>query len=205
MFITFEGGEGAGKTTQLKILADTLTDWGYKVITTREPGGTTLGQQLRALLLDPQTEIFPLAELLLFAADRAQHVAQVIQPALAQGAIVLCDRYIDSTLAYQGWGRGLAQTDLQLLNRLESVGLLPDLTLWLDLPPLVGRQRAQAAPDRMEADSLAFHERVRAGFTHLHQQEPQRIQRLDAELSIAEVSILIRQILARHLHPNQNL
>jgi len=194
VFITFEGGEGAGKSTQLALVRDWLVVLGYPVVTSREPGGTPLGQRLRGLLLDPSVTMDPWAEVLLFAADRAQHVAQVLKPALARGEIVLCDRFTDSTLAYQGWGRGLDLAQLHQINQLATGGLTPDLTLWLDIAPEEGmaRARRERVPDRMEADTLAFHGRVRTGFATLLAQEPQRLQRVDAQGPIPEVFEQIR-------------
>lgn len=179
MFITLEGGEGAGKTTlaqQLKILAEAA---GYEVCLTRQPGGTGLGQAIRRLLLDG-AEMAPTTELLLYAADRAEHVAQVIRPALAAGQIVLCDRYTDSTVAYQGYGRGLDLVLIQHLNHVATGGLLPDCTLWLDVPVAVGLGRLDRSRDRLERSDVSFHERLYAGFLTLAQQEPSRIRRLDA-------------------------
>ncbi|WP_218080269.1 dTMP kinase [Anthocerotibacter panamensis] len=190
MFITFEGGEGAGKSTQIQQVHHWLKEQGFSVVLTREPGGTALGKQVRQFLLARAEEpMAPTAELLLFAADRAQHVAQVLKPALERGDIALCDRYVDSTVAYQGWGRGLDLDELQTINALATGGLMPDLTLWLDVDPALGRERAGRlrALDRMEQDSLAFHERVRAGFEHLWRTEPQRVVRIDANQTIPAV------------------
>lgn len=172
MFIVFEGIEGAGKTTQLGLLADGLAARGREVLPTREPGGDPLGLEIRRLLLsgphgETATPIAPLAELFLLLADRAQHVERVIRPALAEGRIVLCDRFTASTLAYQGHGRGLDLDMLVRLNRIVSAGLTPDATVLLDLDPTVGLERARGrseARDRIEAESLAFHARVRQGF-----------------------------------------
>ena len=186
MFITLEGGEGVGKTTQQALLAERLQREGYACVSTREPGGTALGEALRELLLhgDPLT---PLAELFLYAADRAEHVQKCILPALAAGQVVVCDRFTDSTLAYQGYGRGLDLEKIRQLNHLATGGLQPHLTLWLDLPPEVGLARAKAR-DRLEQERLEFHRRVYQGFQALAAAEPQRIVRVDAQGSPAEVA-----------------
>ncbi len=188
--IVFEGGEGTGKTTQLELAAQWLREQtSQPVLTTREPGGTPLGGALRQLLLGDRP-LAPRTELLLYAADRAQHVETVLGPALAAGQIVLCDRFTDSTLAYQGYGRGL---DLQLiadLNYAATNGLRSDFTLWFDLDVAVGLQRAhQRGPrDRMEAAALAFHQRVRKGFAHLAAQAPERYAHIDASCSVPQVA-----------------
>jgi len=207
VFITFEGGEGAGKSTQLALVQAWLMDLGYSVLASREPGGTALGQRLRGLLLDRAITMDPLAEVLLFAADRAQHVAQVLKPALARGEIVLCDRFTDSTLAYQGWGRGLDLVQLRQINQLATGGLTPDLTLWLDIDPEQGIDRAgrERAPDRMEADTLAFHGRVRMGFRALAAQEPQRVHRVEAQGAVPEVLAQIQGLLLPYLSKSVKL
>jgi dTMP kinase len=190
--IVFEGGEGCGKTTQLARAHRWLSPRVAPLVTTREPGGTALGGQIRQLLLTDTAE--PMAsrtELLLYAADRAQHVETCLRPHLNQGALILCDRYTDSTVAYQGYGR---QLDLDLIHQLNQVathGLQSDLTLWLDLDVEIGLQRAQqrGQRDRIEQADLAFHQRVREGFRALAGQWPDRIVRIDAsasELAVAE-------------------
>jgi len=186
VFITLEGGEGVGKTTQQALLVERLRQEGYACLCTREPGGTALGKTLRELLLhgDPFS---PLAELLLYAADRAEHVSKVIAPALAAGQVVVCDRFTDSTLAYQGYGRGLDLEKIRQLNHLATGGLQPHLTLWLDLPPEVGLARVGLA-DRLEQEHLEFHRRVYQGFQALAAAEPQRIVRISAQGSPAEVA-----------------
>lgn len=181
-FVAFEGGEGAGKSTQIRRAAAWLHAVGHQVVVTREPGGTPLGQHLRRLVLDPSAEIAPRAEALIYAADRAEHVASVIRPALAAGRIVLTDRYVDSTLAYQGAGRGLRVDQARVINDWATGGLLPDLTVLLDVEPGIGLARAgsRSAPDRLERASHAFHEAVRAEFLALAAQQPQRYAVLDA-------------------------
>jgi thymidylate kinase (EC 2.7.4.9) len=197
VFITLEGGEGVGKTTQQALLAERLQREGYACVSTREPGGTALGEALRELLLhgDPLT---PLAELFLYAADRAEHVQKCILPALAAGQVVVCDRFTDSTLAYQGYGRGLDLEKIRQLNHLATGGLQPHLTLWLDLPPEVGLARSGLA-DRLEQERLEFHRRVHQGFQALAAAEPQRIVRIDAGGSPLEVAARIWSVVKPRL------
>jgi dTMP kinase len=210
--VVFEGVEGCGKTTQLEHAyrwllqqqtAFTPIDQFPRVLKTREPGGTALGQALRQLLLGQTgTERMQArAELLLYAADRAQHVESVLRPQLVQGAIVLCDRFTDSTVAYQGYGRGLDQALIQQLNQIATDGLVSDLTLWLDLDSATGLARIQrrGTIDRMEQADLAFHARVQQGFTELAQKFPERIARIDASQSEAEVANQIQAILRQRL------
>ncbi len=176
LFLALEGGEGAGKSTQLRLLAAWLEEQGHEVVVTREPGATSSGRKIRALLLDPATgALAPRAEALLYAADRAQHVAEVIRPALERGAVVITDRYVDSSLAYQGAGRALDRDDVQKISTWATEALRPDLTLLLDVDPAVGLSRATAAgAARIDAESLALHPRVRAGFLELAAREPDR-------------------------------
>ncbi|MDT4919685.1 MAG: dTMP kinase [Pseudonocardiales bacterium] len=199
LFVAFEGGEGVGKSTQIARAAQWLRESGHAVVETREPGGTPLGGELRRLLLDPDGSVTPRAEALLYAADRAQHVDTVIRPALDAGQVVLTDRYVDSTLAYQGAGRGLADT--RLVTGWATGGLLPDLTLLLDLDPAVGllRAGARARPDRLEAASLAFHQAVRDGFRSLAAEAPERYAVLDASAGPDAVADAVRQAIASRL------
>ncbi|PLX95809.1 MAG: dTMP kinase [Desulfuromonas sp.] len=193
-FITFEGIEGCGKSTQIVRLAASLRQQGYTVRTTREPGGCPLADAMRRILLDPKSsELVPRAELLLYAAARAQHVAEVIRPALTADEIVLCDRYIDATVAYQGMGRGLDLALIHELNRLASDGVTPDLTLLLDMPVETGLDRARQrngadndAEGRFEAESFAFHQRIRDGYLQLAADEV-RFCRIEAQGTIDEV------------------
>ena len=198
LFITLEGGDGVGKTTQQALLAERLRQEGYACLCTREPGDTALGRRLRDLLLygDPLAQA---TELLLYAADRAEHVSKVIVPALAAGQVVVCDRFTDSTLAYQGYGRGLDLEKIRQLNHLATGGLQPHLTLWLDLPPEVGLAR-RGIPDRLEQERLEFHRRVYQGFQVLAASEPQRIVRVDAEGSPEEVANRIWSAVECRLH-----
>ena len=184
MFISFEGIEGSGKSTAQRLLAEHLQGLGYDPLLTREPGGCALGRSLRPILLDARTRgLSSRAELYLFLADRAQHVAEVIRPALEAGQTVLCDRYADSTLAYQGYGRGLDPEHLRRINDMATGGLMPDLTLLLDLPVHCGLERAGLrnreegtvlSEGRFDAESLEFHERVRQGYRSLAAEEPER-------------------------------
>ncbi len=199
LFITFEGGEGSGKTTQLRLLARRLRAFPEEVIETRDPGGTTIGKEIRRLLLSRESApMSEAAELLLYEASRAQLVREVIGPALARGAVVLSDRFTDSTLAYQGYGRGLDLDLILRLNQLATAGLRPDLTVLLDVDPRVGLDRcagaasAQAiARDRIEQEPLAFHQRTREGYLALARQEPGRIRVIDAALGLTEIETAV--------------
>jgi dTMP kinase len=199
--ITFEGVEGCGKTTQIQNsylwLQSKVPD--QKIVVTREPGDTELGLGLRQLLLSLQNHkpIYPTAELLLYAADRAQHVQEVLQPQLAREAIVLCDRYTDSTIAYQGYGRGLPRSIIDRLNFFATDGLESNLTIWLDVDVEISlaRTRRRGMSDRMEQADLAFHKRVQDGYNQLAQAFPHRIQRVDASLDEQAVQSQIRAIL----------
>jgi dTMP kinase len=189
-FITFEGGEGSGKSTVAALIAERLSDQGLAVILTREPEGTDLGRHLWAYfreLAAAGRQMTAEAELFLFAADRAEHVRTVIAPALDSGRVVLCDRFADSTTAYQGYGRGLDLATVETVNKAATGGLTPDLTLLLDVPVAEGLRRARALeadaaklPDAMGAESLAFHERVREGFLAIARANPGRVTVLDA-------------------------
>jgi dTMP kinase len=182
MFVVFEGGEGAGKSTQLQRLASVLTTEGYDVVVTREPGATPEGRKVRELLLDPASTLSPRAEALLYAADRAQHVAHVVLPSLARGAVVLSDRYVDSSLAYQGAGRALEPQEVAQLSAWATQGLVPALTVLLDVDPAVGLARATGEPDRIEQESLAFHRSVRQSFLDLAAADPRRYLVVSAAL-----------------------
>jgi dTMP kinase len=195
VFIAFEGGEGAGKSTQVRRLQEWLTGEGLVARTTREPGGTALGGKVRALLLDPASAgLSPRAEALMYAADRAQHVHDVLRPALDAGEVVITDRFVDSSLAYQGAGRTIPMDDVRSISRWATQGLRPDLTLLLDLPPEVGlaRARGRAAADRLESESLDFHQRVRRTFLALAEAEPDRYLVLDARRPPEEIAAAIR-------------
>jgi dTMP kinase len=189
MLLAFEGGEGAGKSTQARLLAIWLREQGFDVVSTHEPGATKIGMRLRALLLDTaHTGMSSRAEALMYAADRAEHVAAVIRPALERGAIVVTDRYVDSSLAYQGAGRRLPVREITNLNKWATGGLDPDLTILLDLSPVAGLGRRERSADRLEAEPADFHQRVRAGFLALADAEPQRYLVLDATRPAADLS-----------------
>lgn len=189
VFVTFEGIEGSGKSTQIGLLADHLAASGRPVTLTREPGGTPIGDQVRKILLDPASKgLEPVAELLLYAASRAQHLREVILPALQEGRVVLCDRFSDATLAYQGHGRGLDLDMIRALDRIVTGGRLPDLTILLDIGAAAGLARARGsnstrrleAEARFEHEEIAFHERVKQGYQALAKQEPERFRVVDA-------------------------
>jgi dTMP kinase len=189
LFVAFEGGEGTGKTTQARLIAIWLREQGYDVVMTHEPGATKVGMRLRALLLDTaHAGMSPHAEALMYAADRAEHVASVIEPALARGAVVITDRYIDSSLAYQGTGRGLRTPEIARLNSWATGGRTPDLTVLLDMPPEAGLGRRHRSADRLEAEPAEFHRRVRAGFLGLARAEPSRYLVVDATGPVGEVT-----------------
>jgi dTMP kinase len=216
LFITFEGGEGSGKTTQLKLLANRIRGSGTEVIDTQDPGGTAIGKEIRALLLHAplhtigdragSSPITATTELLLYEASRAQLVQELIAPALARGAVVLCDRFTDSTLAYQGFGRGIDLHLIQQLNRFSTDGLVPDRTILLDLDPRIGLMRRRSEGDietatelsvglsgwdRIESEPLDFHQRIREGYLTLAREDPNRIFMIDASLGTAEIETII--------------
>ena len=203
MFITLEGPEGSGKTSQLPALAEYLREVGYDVILTREPGGTAVGDQIREILMNLQNEaIIPRTEILLFLAARAQHVEELIRPALAQGKLVLCDRYGDSTLAYQGFGHKTDLETLQMLLAFATGGLKPDLTLLVDVPVEAGmaRKRDNSAEwNRLDAYALAFHERVRQGYFALAEAEPDRWLIIDATKDQDTVQQALREAILSRL------
>ncbi|MBF0281827.1 MAG: dTMP kinase [Zetaproteobacteria bacterium] len=206
LLITFEGGEGCGKSTQVRETAAWLQSRGYEVLTTREPGDTPIGHEIRQLLLSGEYHPVAECELLLFLADRAQHVQQVIIPALARGVIVLCDRYSDSTEAYQLAARQLSEHHpLDALLRFAEQGVRPDLTLWLDLEVQQGlarvRQRALTgeSPTRLDEESLAYHQSVRQAFTTIHAHNGARMRRLDAHQSIKAVQGEIQALMTQKL------
>ena len=195
VFITFEGGDGSGKSTQIQSVRDWFESRGREVIVTREPGGTELGTEIRRLVQNGPEDVDARTEALLYAADRAYHVATVIRPALERGAVVLGDRYIDSSLAYQGAARSLGVDEIASLSAWATRGLYPSLTFLLDLPPEVGARRRTDAPDRMERESMDFHERVRHQYLRLADAESERIVVIDAVGTIEEVFSEIRGVL----------
>lgn len=197
VFITFEGVEASGKSTQAKMLFEYLTQKGYDPVLTREPGGTYLGKKIREMLLSHTDELFPpFAELLLYEADRNIHLHNIIKPTLSKGGVVVCDRFFDSTTAYQHYGRGIDLDVVNLLNSLASEGLTPDVTFLLDLDIEVAFSRLKKR-DRMESQSLEFHRKVREGFLRLAKMYPERIVVIDATLPVEEVHSLIVQVVCQ--------
>lgn len=187
LFITFEGADGCGKSTQLGLLSKYLTDKGYDVLITREPGAKGLGENIREILLNYDGEVSDRCEQFLFLADRAQHIDIIIKPALEIGQIVLCDRHTDSTLAYQGYGRGLDINQLKQLNSIATDGLVPDLTFVFDIDTETSMKRVGKDKDRMESAGIEFHKKVRNGYLELAKNEPDRIKVLDATQTIEEI------------------
>jgi dTMP kinase len=193
LFITLEGGDGSGKSTQLKYLIDWLVFEGHPLVQSREPGGTELGVELRELILHRRGYIAPRAEALLYAADRAHNIATVVRPALEAGSVVVQDRYLDSSVAYQGAGRVLDADEVRGISLWASEALLPDLTVLLDLDPAIGKARiAGGAWDRLEEEQHDFHQRVRDGYLALAAAEPERFLVLDATLPPEELAATIR-------------
>lgn len=189
-FITFEGIEGCGKTTQIKLLNDALQKRGMETVLTREPGGTNIGDKIRNILLDPENrELVALAELLLYEASRAQHVEEKIRPSLEAGKVILCDRFYDSSSAYQGAARKLKPSIVHKLNEIATNGLVPDLTIVLDISPEEGLARAKGRgkPDRLESEEIEFHRRVRAGFLKLAKDEPKRVVVVNGAAAVEEI------------------
>ena len=190
LFITLEGGEGSGKSTQAQALKALLEAKGRSVTVTREPAGCPLGQRAQQLLNDRSLELDARSEFLLFAAARAQHAAKVIRPALERGEVVICDRFGDSSVAYQGYGRGLSPDDVRETNHMATQGLVPDLTVLLDVPVEtgLGRKAGESAPDRIGQEGPEFHERVRQGYLAMAGEEPERFLVVDATLPAAEIT-----------------
>ena len=206
-FLSFEGIEGCGKTTQLKRLARRLRALGHLVVETREPGGSPISEQIRTVLLDPRNQgMDPRCELLLFLAVRAQHVDEIIKPALAKGAVVLCDRFTDATVAYQGYARRLGAALVARLNRFATAGVLPDLTLFLDVPVALGlaRKRKTGYLDRLDRESAAFHKAVRNGYVRIARQNPRRVRVVHGAASVDDVAHAIDHIVQSRLRARKN-
>lgn len=200
-FIAFEGGEGAGKSTQEALLAQLLTSLGHTITRTREPGGTPAAEQMREIVLNPSNiGLDDRAEALLFAASRADHAARVIAPALERGDVVICDRYLDSSVAYQGVGRDLGEQEVRNLSLWATHGLLPDLTVVLDIDPAVGLSRV-TNPDRLEAEPVDYHRAVRDAFVSFAQSDPTRYLLIDASRSVNEIAQLIEERVLSSLPP----
>ena len=187
LFITFEGADGCGKTTQIKLLDEYLKSRGYKTLLTREPGAKGLGEKVREILLNYDGEVSPRCESFLFLADRAQNADCIIKPAVKDGVIVLCDRHTDSTIAYQGYGRGVNIKELKKLNDMAVSGLKPDLTFVFDIDVQTSMARVGKEKDRMESAGLEFFERVRKGYLEIAKQEPERVKVIDSTKSIEEI------------------
>ena len=187
LFITFEGADGCGKTTQMQLLAQYLGKKGYDIVLTREPGGKGLGEKVREILLNYDGEVSDQCESFLFLADRAQNIDTIVNPAVASGKIVLCDRHTDSTVAYQGYGRGLDLERIKMLNNIATNGRKPDLTFVFDIDTETSMKRVGKEKDRMESAGLEFHNRVREGYLKIAQQESERIFVIDATKSIEEI------------------
>ncbi len=197
LFITFEGPDGCGKTTQMNLLAQYFEKKGKKVVLTREPGGKGLGEKVREILLNYNGEVSDRCESFLFLADRAQNIDIIVKPAVKQGEIVLCDRHIDSTVAYQGYGRGLDINEINMLNNLATGGKKPDLTLVFDVDVETSMKRVGKEKDRMESAGIDFHNRVRNGYLELAKQEPTRIKVLDATKTIEEIHEKVVEIVEK--------
>lgn len=196
LFITFEGPDGCGKTTQMKLLAEYFTKNGKEVVLTREPGGKGLGEKVREILLNYDGEVSDRCESFLFLADRAQNIDIIVNPAVKAGKIVLCDRHIDSTVAYQGYGRGLDIERINMLNNLATNGKKPDLTFVFDVDVETSMKRVGKEKDRMESAGIDFHNRVRQGYLELAKQEPNRIKVIDATKSIEEIHKKVVSLIA---------
>ena len=187
LFITFEGADGCGKSTQLSLLSEYLKNKGYEVLITREPGAKGLGEKVREILLNYDGEVSDRCESFLFLADRAQHIDKIINPAIEKGVIVLCDRHTDSSVAYQGYGRGLDINRIKMLNELATNGRVPDLTLVFDVDVETSMSRVGSEKDRMESAGMEFFNRVRNGYLEIAKQEPNRVKVLDAKKSINDI------------------
>jgi dTMP kinase len=209
VFITFEGCEGSGKTTHSNILVRRLKKSGYSVVHTREPGGTKFAEAVRKLLLDPRSNITPLTELFLYEAARSQHISDIIAPALKNGLIVVCDRFTDATVAYQGYGRGISLKTINVLNRTAAGRIKPDLTIYLDIPVREGLKKARgitkdsfsAGPggDRLEREKLPFHQRVRTGYLAQARREPRRIKVICIRKTVEQTAKLVENEITKCL------
>lgn len=201
-FISFEGTDGVGKSTQIRLLQDWLLSRGHKVHLTREPGGGPLAEKIRELLLDPKIKMEPFTELFLYQASRVEHVNKVIKPWIMKGDVVLCDRFTDATVAYQGYGRRLPLFDINFLNKLATGTIQPKLTFWLDLPPKKGVQNVQkrkGPSDRIEAEGVSFQEKVRKGYLALSRKESKRVIRVVVQKEIDQTQQILRKWVEKKL------
>lgn len=199
LFITFEGADGCGKTTQIKLAAKYLQQHGYDIVLTREPGSPGLGQKIREILLNCDDEVSDKCESFLFLADRAQNIDTIVKPSTQQGKIVLCDRHTDSTIAYQGWGRGLDLNKIETLNNLATGGIKPDLTLVFDVDIQTSMQRVGSQKDRMESSGTEFFNRVRNGYLEIAKKEPERVKVIDATKSVEEIQKEVIEIIIQKI------
>ena len=200
LFITFEGADGCGKTTQIKMLKDYLENSGYDVVLTREPGAKGLGEKVREILLNYDGEVSDRCESFLFLADRAQNIDTIVNPAVKAGKIVLCDRHIDSTAAYQGYGRGLDLERINMLNKLAADGKMPDLTLVFDIDVETSMQRVGKNKDRMESAGVEFHNKVRNGYLEIAKLNPERVKVIDGRETIEKVFENVKSVVNKTLH-----
>ncbi len=200
LFITFEGADGCGKTTQIKMLKDYLENSGYDVVLTREPGAKGLGEKVREILLNYDGEVSDRCESFLFLADRAQNIDTIVNPAVKAGKIVLCDRHIDSTAAYQGYGRGLDLERINMLNKLATDGKMPDLTLVFDIDVETSMQRVGKNKDRMESAGVEFHNKVRNGYLEIAKLNPERVKVIDGRETIEKVFENVKSVVNKTLH-----
>ncbi len=193
LFITFEGTDGCGKTTQIELLKRYLEEKGYKVVLTREPGAKGLGEKLREILLNYDGDVSSNCESLLFLADRAQHIDMLIKPAIERGEVVLCDRHTDSTVAYQGYGRGLDLNQIKMLNDIATNGVKPDMTFVFDIDIETAQKRVGKTKDRMESAGIEFFKRVRQGYLEIAKSEPERVKVLDATQTIETIANQVKE------------
>ena len=197
LFITFEGIDGCGKSTQLNLLSEYLKSEGLEVVITREPGAKGLGEKLREILLNYEGDVSSNCEAFLFLADRAQHIDTLVKPAIEAGKVVLCDRHTDSTIAYQGYGRGVDLEQIKMLNRIATSGLVPDLTFVFDLDVEISQMRVGKTKDRMESAGDDFHNRVRKGYLEITKQEPERVKVINSDDSIDNIFKKVKQEINR--------
>lgn len=200
LFVTFEGADGCGKTTQMKLLKEYLLCKGIDVVLTREPGGRGLGEKVREILLNYDGAVSDRCESFLFLADRAQNIDIIVNPAVESGKIVLCDRHIDSTVAYQGYGRGLDLERIKMLNSIATNNIKPDLTFVFDIDVETSMQRVGKEKDRLESEGKEFHNRVRNGYLEIAKQEPERIKVIDASMSIEEIHEEVKKVIDFYLN-----